>query len=304
VTAKRTTARRSLRGRFRLALVGTTLLALGAFLVPNAAQAAGTEQTFGAAQLAAADDAVLAADIGGTAWGVDEETGKITVTVDETVSKSDIAKIRKSAGSLAGALTFERTEGTFQKYISGGEAIHASAGWRCSLGFNVRSNGSRYPAGDYFLTAGHCTDGYPSWNGLGTTSHSSFPGNDYGLVRYTTSVSRPGNVYLYNGSYQDITTAANPYVGQRACRSGSTTGVRCGSVTALNQTVNYGGGDVVYGMTRTNICAQPGDSGGPLYAGSTALGLTSGGSGNCTWGGTTFFQPVVEALNAYGMSVY
>ncbi|MEU0296361.1 serine protease, partial [Streptomyces cavourensis] len=33
-------------------------------------------------------------------------------------------------------------------------------------------------------------------------------------------------------------------------------------------------------------------------------GLTSGGSGNCSSGGTTFFQPVVEALNAYGVSVY
>jgi hypothetical protein len=30
----------------------------------------------------------------------------------------------------------------------------------------------------------------------------------------------------------------------------------------------------------------------------------SGGSGNCTSGGTTFFQPVTEALSAYGVSVY
>jgi len=54
----------------------------------------------------------------------------------------------------------------------------------------------------------------------------------------------------------------------------------------------------------TNICAEPGDSGGPLYAGSTALGITSGGSGNCRSGGVTFFQPVVEVLNRYGVRVY
>ena len=35
-----------------------------------------------------------------------------------------------------------------------------------------------------------------------------------------------------------------------------------------------------------------------------ALGLTSGGSGNCTSGGTTFFQPVTEALSVYGMRVW
>ncbi len=74
-------------------------------------------------------------------------------------------------------------------------------------------------------------------------------------------------------------------------------------VTALNATVNYSQGSVT-GMIRTTVCAQPGDSGGPLYAGTTALGLTSGGSGNCTSGGTTFFQPVVEALNPYGVTVY
>lgn len=68
--------------------------------------------------------------------------------------------------------------------------------------------------------------------------------------------------------------------------------------------MNYGSGDIVYGMIQTNVCAEPGDSGGSLFAGSTALGLTSGGSGNCSSGGTTFFQPVVEALNAYGVSVF
>ncbi|MFI8404604.1 serine protease, partial [Streptomyces sp. NPDC085463] len=30
----------------------------------------------------------------------------------------------------------------------------------------------------------------------------------------------------------------------------------------------------------------------------------SGGSGNCSSGGTTFFQPVTEALSAYGVSVF
>lgn len=221
--------------------------------------------------------------------------------MDSTVSQAEINRIKKSAGANAGALDIERTPGTFSKLISGGDAIYASS-WRCSLGFNVRS-GSTY----YFLTAGHCTDGAGTWwsnsgrtTVLGTTSGSSFPTNDYGIVRYTnTSVTKSGTV----GS-QDITSAANATVGMSVTRRGSTTGTHSGSVTGLNATVNYGGGDIVYGMIRTNVCAEPGDSGGPLYSGTRAIGLTSGGSGNCSSGGTTFFQPVTEALSAYGVSVF
>jgi streptogrisin C len=56
-------------------------------------------------------------------------------------------------------------------------------------------------------------------------------------------------------------------------------------------------------MIRTNVCAQPGDSGGSLVTNTgtsvRAVGMTSGGSGNCTTGGTTFFQPVAEVLSTY-----
>jgi streptogrisin D len=67
--------------------------------------------------------------------------------------------------------------------------------------------------------------------------------------------------------------------------------------------VNYAEGSVS-GLIRTTVCAEPGDSGGSLYSGTTAHGLTSGGSGNCSSGGVTYFQPVVEALSAYGVSVF
>ncbi len=108
---------------------------------------------------------------------------------------------------------------------------------------------------------------------------------------------------VYNGTSRDITRSGNAFVGQSVQRSGSTTGLRSGSVQGLNATVNYQEGSV-FGLIRTNVCAEGGDSGGALFAGNTALGLTSGGSGNCRSGGTTYFQPVTEALNVYGMSVY
>ncbi|MGW0537756.1 S1 family peptidase [Streptomyces sp. NPDC003032] len=298
---KRTIPHAGTARRTRLLAVATGLVAAGALAVP-AANAQDGMAAFSASQLEQASDAVLDADVAGTAWGVDPKTKQVVVTADSTVSKAEIAEIKAAAGSNADALKIQRTPGKFQKYISGGDAIYAS-NWRCSLGFNVRNSAGTY----FFLTAGHCTDGATTWwanaartTVLGTTSGSSFPTNDYGIVRYTNdSITKSGTV----GS-QDITRAADPTVGQNVTRRGSTTGTHSGRVTALNQTVNYGGGDVVYGMIRTTVCAEPGDSGGPLYSGTTALGLTSGGSGNCSSGGTTFFQPVTEALRAYSVSVY
>ncbi|MBT2413630.1 S1 family peptidase [Streptomyces sp. ISL-12] len=298
---KRTTPRSGITRRTRLIAVSTGLVAAAAIAVPSAT-AADTPTTFSSAELKSASNSVLKADVPGTAWAVDSKSGKVLVTIDETVSQAEIAKIKEQAGDKAGALTIKRTNGTFNKLIQGGDAIYASS-WRCSLGFNVQSSSGT----QYFLTAGHCTDGAGTWysnsartTAIGTTAGSSFPTNDYGIVRYTGSVSRPGTA---NGV--DITSAGTPSVGTTVIRDGSTTGTHSGRVTALNATVNYGSGDIVYGLIQTTVCAEPGDSGGSLYGSNgTAYGLTSGGSGDCTSGGTTFFQPVTEALSAYGVSVY
>ncbi|MFJ7591444.1 S1 family peptidase [Streptomyces sp. NPDC097617] len=291
--------------RNRLLAAATGLAAAAALAVPTAASADssrdGKDTAFSADRLASAGASVLRADVAGTAWHTDPATGTLVVSADSTVSAAGIARIKREAGADAAALRIDRIPGRLTKLVSGGDAIYATS-WRCSLGFNVRS-GSTY----YALTAGHCTDGAGTWwsnsartTVVGSTVGSSFPTNDYGLIKYASnSPVPPGTV----GS-QDITSAVNATVNMSVTRRGSTTGIHTGRVTGLNATVNYGGGDVVYGMIRTNVCAEPGDSGGPLYSGSRAVGLTSGGSGNCSSGGTTFFQPVVEALNAYGVSVY
>ncbi|MFG2230407.1 S1 family peptidase [Streptomyces sp. NPDC048723] len=291
--------------RTRLLAAATGLAAAAALAVPTAASADssrdGKDTAFSADRLASAGASVLRANVAGTAWHTDPATGTLVVSADSTVSEAGIARIKSEAGADVAALRIERIPGKLTKLVSGGDAIYATS-WRCSLGFNVRS-GSNY----YALTAGHCTDGAGTWwsnsartTVVGSTVGSSFPTNDYGLIKYASNTPvPPGTV----GS-QDITSAVNATVNMSVTRRGSTTGIHSGRVTGLNATVNYGGGDIVYGMIRTNVCAEPGDSGGPLYSGTRAVGLTSGGSGNCSSGGTTFFQPVVEALNAYGVSVY
>ncbi|MFI6781436.1 S1 family peptidase [Micromonospora sp. NPDC050276] len=269
-------------------------------VAPGAAQAAVPDRAAGPA----ADPAAVLAGVRtpGTAWGLDPATGRMTLTVDDTVARIELTALRAVA-DRAGVL-LRREPGTLRPLIAGGQGIYG-AGARCSLGANARS-GSTY----YVITAGHCTTAATTWytdsaqtTVLGTRTATSYPTNDYGLIRYTGPIAHPSAVYTYPGLLT-INGPGNAYIGQAVCRSGSTTGVRCGTVTGLNQTVNYATG-VIYGLIRTNICAEPGDSGGPLYVASTGtiLGILSGGTGNCTAGGTTYYQPIAEVLAAYGLTL-
>ncbi|GAA0474589.1 S1 family peptidase [Streptomyces olivaceiscleroticus] len=242
------------------------------------------------------------ATIPGTSWGVDPRTNKVVVTADRTVKGAKLAKLTKVVDSLGSKVQLNRSKGEFKPFIAGGDAIWGS-GSRCSLGFNVVKDGQ-----PYFLTAGHCGNAVKSWSDsqgggeIATTEESSFPGNDYALVKYTGDTDHPSAVDLYNGSSQDISGAAEATVGEKVQRSGSTTQVHDGTVKALNASVNYQEG-TVDGLIQTDVCAEPGDSGGALFDGDKAIGLTSGGSGDCSSGGETFFQPVTEALEAYGAQI-
>jgi len=269
-------------------------VAVLALVMPTAAPAA-TSRQVGKGQLSAAKAAVEKSGVRGVAWYVDAATQRVVVTADSSVSSSKVASIKRRAGTAASAIRVERTSGVFRPLIAAGDAIYGTR-YRCSLGFNVVS-GSTY----YFLTAGHCGKSEKTWwtsanrsTLLGPTIGYSFPGDDYALVRYDNpAVAHPGGFAL-----------ADAFVGERVTRDGSTTGVHSGTVTGLNASVRYQAGGLVKGMIQTTVCAEPGDSGGPLYDGTKAIGLTSGGSGDCRSGGTTFFQPVREAASAYGVSVY
>ncbi|MEU5660787.1 S1 family peptidase [Streptomyces sp. NPDC047737] len=243
------------------------------------------------------------ATVPGTAWAVDPVSNKVVVTADRTVEGADWDKLSKVVEGLGSKAELTRSAGEFKPLIAGGDAIWGGGG-RCSLGFNVVKDGE-----PYFLTAGHCTESITSWSDsqggseIGANEGSSFPDNDYGLVKYTSGTAHPSEVNLYDGSTQAITQAGEATVGMSVTRSGSTTQVHDGEVTALDATVNYGNGDIVNGLIQTTVCAEPGDSGGSLFSGDTAIGLTSGGSGDCSSGGETFFQPVPEALAAYGAEI-
>lgn len=243
-----------------------------------------------------------------TGWYVDAPANQVVVSV----LNNDAAGLAWAHSANHGAVRIDHvTEAPRPLWsIIGGQAIYLGGG-RCSVGFNARnSSGTRY-----VITAGHCTKGATSVSGtggsIGSVAGSSFPTNDYGIVRVTSSTALSTALVDRYSSGSDVTVAGSNVtsIGGTVCRSGSTTGWRCGTVQAYNQTVNYGGGNIVYGLTRTSACAEPGDSGGSFVSAPSsgrvqAQGMTSGGSGNCSSGGTTFFQPVREALSAYGLTLY
>ena len=243
-------------------------------------------------------------------WGEDPDSGRIVVAVVRSERRAlDIAK-RTIDDVPAARITLVSERPQLYWRLLGGSPI-TSASVRCSLGVNaLNSSGRRH-----VLTAGHCTELGGTWRGTGGTigpvAATSFPGDDFGAIRVTSSTAvRSARIDRHNGGgYVTINGPGTVRVGRAVCRSGVTTGWRCGTVLAVNQTVNYGGGVVVGGLTQTTACAEPGDSGGPFVtnpgSGSrvAALGLLSGGTGDCRTGGTTFYQQLPEALRKYQMTL-
>jgi streptogrisin C len=231
-----------------------------------------------------------------TGWYVDVASNTVVVQATRAEAATSFA----AAAGVAGAVRVEVSSAVPQTLydIRGGDAYYIGSG-RCSIGFSVVGG---------FVTAGHCGRAGQAVSGsnrvsAGSFAGSSFPGNDYAFVRTNSNWVPRGVVNRYSGSTTvAVRGSTESAIGASICRSGSTTGWRCGTVQAKNQTVNYSQG-AVGGMTRTNACAEPGDSGGSWLSGNQAQGVTSGGSGNCSTGGTTFFQPVREILSAYGLSL-
>ncbi|MEU9201538.1 S1 family peptidase [Streptomyces sp. NPDC048332] len=244
----------------------------------------------------------LRAPAGVSSWHVDPEANKVVVSVVSSArSDNDVREFverARDAGPVAVEQTAEAPR-TFSAGTVGGDPYY-TGNVRCSIGFSVYGG---------FVTAGHCGQAGASvrgWDGsgIGNFQGSSFPDNDYAWVSV-------GNgwwtvpVVLGWGTVSDqlVRGSAVAPVGASICRSGSTSHWHCGSVLATNETVNYSAG-AVHQMTKTSVCAEPGDSGGSFISGDQAQGVTSGGWGNCSSGGETWHQPINEILNRYGLTLH
>ncbi|MEV0395782.1 S1 family peptidase [Polymorphospora rubra] len=187
---------------------------------------------------------------------------------------------------------------TLSGQVRGGDILYGVGGGRCIVGFTV-------PGG--FLATSVCGPvGTTITNGtgaaVGQVAASSYPQIGYLLVHLNPGWVPVGQVRTAGGNVAVKGATAVP-VGGVVCRSGPTSGWRCGPVTGLNHTVNFPGG-AVHGLTRVNICAEQGEVGAPyLSTSGQAQGVHVGGSGNCLTGGTSYFLPVRPALAAYGVAL-
>lgn len=231
-----------------------------------------------------------------TGWHVDPASNSVVVSATD-----DAAAKAFAAGQNAVRVEHVTARPVTLANLRGGDKITTSESGRCSVGFNAVSDRTRY-----IITAGHCTQLGGTWAGpdgstIGPVAESSFPGNDFGLIEVTSAFWNQTNDIDTDSGSLTVTGIAPAAVGSSVCRSGSASGYRCGQIQAANETVNYGGGDVVRGLTRTDICAEAGDSGGPFVSGTQAQGTLSGGSGGCLLDGQSYFQPIVEVLSTYGL---
>ncbi|MEU3168135.1 S1 family peptidase [Streptosporangium sp. NPDC006930] len=241
------------------------------------------------------DGASAEAKAGASLWYVDVTTNSVVIlTGDQAAGEALAAAAGADKGVVKVTLSTEKPEPFID--IIGGNAYYIG-GSRCSIGFSVWRGST--PG---FVTAGHCgRAGNTTTSPSGTFQGSSFPGNDYAWVATPGHTPRPW-VRGSGGANVVVRGSTQASVGSSICRSGSTTGWRCGTIQQHNASVTYAQG-TVSGLTRTSACAQPGDSGGSFISGNQAQGVTSGGSGNCSIGGTTYHQPVNEILSAYGLTL-
>ncbi|MTE18091.1 trypsin-like serine protease [Streptomyces sp. TRM43335] len=240
---------------------------------------------------------------GVSSWHVDPRSNSVVVNLVEGTERDGAVRAFLDEAREAGPVTVRESAGeaprTFAAGVVGGDPYYTGNA-RCSIGFSVHGG---------FVTAGHCGragDSVRGWDGsqMGHFQGSSFPGNDYAFVS-TGHGWWTVPVVLGWGKTSDVLVrgSAEAPVGASICRSGSTTQWHCGQVLAKNETVNYSQG-AVHQMTKTSVCAEPGDSGGSFISGDQAQGVTSGGWGNCSGGGETWFQPVNEILSVYGLTLH
>ncbi|MDQ3765028.1 MAG: S1 family peptidase [Actinomycetota bacterium] len=233
-----------------------------------------------------------------TGWHVDPASNSVVVSATDPDAARAFA-----AGHDAVRIEHVNARPVPLADLRGGDMITSNKGGRCSVGFNATSGRNRY-----VITAGHCTKMGGTWSGpdgsaIGPVARSSFPGHDFGLVEVASPTwTQTDDVGTGSGNLTVTGTTPAP-VGSKVCMSGSTTGYHCGRVEAVNETVNYGNGDVVRGLTRTSVCAEGGDSGGSFMSGTQAQGMLSGGSGGCLLGGRSYFQPIDVVLATYGLTL-
>nr|WP_042185058.1 S1 family peptidase [Kibdelosporangium sp. MJ126-NF4]CEL16482.1 Streptogrisin-C precursor (Serine protease C) (SGPC) [Kibdelosporangium sp. MJ126-NF4]CTQ90434.1 Streptogrisin-C precursor (EC 3.4.21.-) (Serine protease C) (SGPC) [Kibdelosporangium sp. MJ126-NF4] len=186
--------------------------------------------------------------------------------------------------------------------LGGGSPLETGSSYRCTAGFAAVGGSTGYliastacgRPGDTVRSAGRV---------VGVVSGAPTPPTGAIVIRVTNTVDwrLVGSIPPVD-SRVTVTGSVEAPVGASVCKYGATSGWRCGVIQGKNQTVTFPEGSL-HGLTRTNVCAEPGDTGGPFVSGTQAQGVLVGATGNCTSGGTSYFLPVNRVLATYGLTI-
>lgn len=249
-----------------------------------------------------------------TSIGVDPQTDTVVVTIPAAAQREAAEFIEQvqSYGDRT-RIEFSRDSVLEQQstYVyAGGQTISSALG-SCTAGLAAK-DASNYR---YMLTALHCVSGnaynvYTSGQFFGQRWYQSQ--NYYDMA--TVSNWNPNNMvqtatagpwYNYVVIKGALTSIQNWWV----CKSGMTTGWKCGYVTLTGQKVWVGGTvGYEYNLTAANLCGQKGDSGAPVVFQTLqgywyATGIHSAGPAVCTASSNAYFVPVKFLLNTTGLSI-
>jgi streptogrisin C len=258
-------------------------------------------------------------------WYVDVRSNSVVISVGRGKQQAGIDFAAASGIDVRTVrIVQEEEQPSLRSTLQGGLGYLRNPGdgylYACSIGFNV-TQGTQ--AG--FVSAGHCgTAGEPvylelspQWTvgpKIGTFAASKFPnpgqtGNDYSWVKEDAGNSFAASVYGWGKGDVAVHGSTVAPVGAAVCRSGRTSGWRCGTIEATGQTVSYSSGETILNLTRTTACSEGGDSGGSfITTPGQAQGVLSGGSGSCKGKQPnsrtrSFFQPLLPILSAYNLSL-
>jgi streptogrisin C len=171
--------------------------------------------------------------------------------------------------------------------LEAGTPLTSSTGARCVNGFNLDG---------HLVVSASCAGAGATVRGPGggTIGPVIAARATYSIVKITDPTMWD---QLPRAAGTTITGSTEAPVGGTVCMVSPTTGRRCGTVTAKNATVTFPGGTVT-GLTRTTLCAEPGDHWAAIISGTQAQGHVLGGSG-CS----TYFQPINRILTAEGLTL-
>jgi len=200
---------------------------------------------------------------------------------------------------------------------------------RCTSGFLANST---VDGKLYMLNAAHCSNGVTSefvWSmrfsnsevhRIGKRWNGVYSGDvDAQIIDVENPYGWNAQPYFYFSSGYTVNPTAQVngrfsnssfYVGMPLCKTGAISGTTCGNVIQLDAVISDGAGHSVNNQVVTDGCAQPGDSGGPVYRYDsingyrTAAGVLTGShsSGTCSTPRTAFTR-IASAETALRVAV-